>query len=291
MAKRSCTKGYGCGGSCISITYMCKKEFPEGVSVSIDGARKVVKNDLPPSETPKKKKGIPDGKPRNISYEGAKEQKKDFDKDPKKYAKELKKLFPEAKIYGAKDEFYSSLTIETPIKDGKGETHMVKFDAKTDNSNVYENREKSPITISFMVNDSFDSSDIDRTGALAIGKTIKNNFNALIAMTPEGSNFNQTAYSDDGKGESRARAYAKNGFQMKPVDEKMAGRAQYSHEGYAQKRGTQLIPRDIDKRPIKSRSIFDDDFEIDDLFSEVTEVTDADFYQMWSGEKLDGESM
>lgn len=39
---KTCRKGYGCGGSCISVTYACRKEFPEGVSVSIDGARKVI---------------------------------------------------------------------------------------------------------------------------------------------------------------------------------------------------------------------------------------------------------
>lgn len=50
MAK-VCKKGYSCGGSCISVTYMCRKEFSEGVSVSIDGARKVIKTVLPPAVT------------------------------------------------------------------------------------------------------------------------------------------------------------------------------------------------------------------------------------------------
>lgn len=106
-------------------------------------------------------------------------------------------------------------------------------------------------------------------------------------MVPDGSNLTQTAYNVDGKGISRARAYAKNGFQMKALTGPPG--MQSSHQGYAQKKGNRLVPRDIDKKPINSRSIFDDDFEIDDLFSEATEVSDSDFYQMWSGEKINEE--
>lgn len=33
---KRCDKGYPCGGSCINISYLCHKEFPEGVSISLD---------------------------------------------------------------------------------------------------------------------------------------------------------------------------------------------------------------------------------------------------------------
>ncbi|MDX1371093.1 MAG: hypothetical protein R3321_01405 [Nitrososphaeraceae archaeon] len=46
-----CKKGYNCGLACISVTYMCRREFPEGISVSIDGMRTVIKNMLEESMT------------------------------------------------------------------------------------------------------------------------------------------------------------------------------------------------------------------------------------------------
>lgn len=62
--KRSCKKGYGCGGGCISIKYICRKEFPEGVSITIDKARKAIKTEIPLAvQTPKP---IPE---RNVNYD------------------------------------------------------------------------------------------------------------------------------------------------------------------------------------------------------------------------------
>ena len=43
---KSCKKGYGCGSACISVTYVCRKEFATGVSVSIDGMRTVIRNKI-----------------------------------------------------------------------------------------------------------------------------------------------------------------------------------------------------------------------------------------------------
>jgi len=36
MAKRNCKKGYSCGASCISTRKACRKEFPDGISLSLD---------------------------------------------------------------------------------------------------------------------------------------------------------------------------------------------------------------------------------------------------------------
>lgn len=38
---KACKGGYPCGASCISVTYVCRKQFSEGVSVSIEGLRRV----------------------------------------------------------------------------------------------------------------------------------------------------------------------------------------------------------------------------------------------------------
>lgn len=45
---KNCKRGYPCGGSCISISYACRKEFPEGVSVTINGLRQVIQNKINP---------------------------------------------------------------------------------------------------------------------------------------------------------------------------------------------------------------------------------------------------
>ena len=45
MKKRSCYLGYGCGGVCITAVYMCRKDYAEEVSVSINGLRKVVRDE------------------------------------------------------------------------------------------------------------------------------------------------------------------------------------------------------------------------------------------------------
>jgi len=44
--KKNCKKGYSCGSSCISVLKMCKKTFSEGISVSIDGMRKAIRNSI-----------------------------------------------------------------------------------------------------------------------------------------------------------------------------------------------------------------------------------------------------
>lgn len=156
--KKSCNKGYGCGGSCISIKYACRKEFPEGISVSIDKSREVIKSQVDTSSSPKEK-AIPEGRAREVSYKGAKQQRDDFDRNPKKYARELRKLFPDAEVEVSSDEFYSMLDIKTKIKDGQGNTHEVEFRAKTDNTSLYIN-DKNPIDISFKVNGGYDNSGI-----------------------------------------------------------------------------------------------------------------------------------
>ncbi|MDX1371415.1 MAG: hypothetical protein R3321_03050 [Nitrososphaeraceae archaeon] len=43
---RSCNKGYPCGLSCINISYICRKSFPEGISISLDVTRKVIQNKI-----------------------------------------------------------------------------------------------------------------------------------------------------------------------------------------------------------------------------------------------------
>ena len=45
MKKRSCNIGYGCGGGCISVYYMCRKDYAESVSVSINYLRKAVRDE------------------------------------------------------------------------------------------------------------------------------------------------------------------------------------------------------------------------------------------------------
>lgn len=48
MAKKwkNCKKGYPCGGSCIRISYQCRKDFPEGVSISITLSSKSIYSKL-----------------------------------------------------------------------------------------------------------------------------------------------------------------------------------------------------------------------------------------------------
>lgn len=42
MKNKFCQKGYSCGGGCINVSYICRKEFPEGVSISINSLRKQI---------------------------------------------------------------------------------------------------------------------------------------------------------------------------------------------------------------------------------------------------------
>jgi len=42
MVKRKCTKGYSCGASCIATSKACKKDFPLGVSISLEERRALI---------------------------------------------------------------------------------------------------------------------------------------------------------------------------------------------------------------------------------------------------------
>lgn len=51
--KKNCQKGYSCGFTCISITKMCLKEFPEGVSVSLENRSVLRSYPIEPKPKPK----------------------------------------------------------------------------------------------------------------------------------------------------------------------------------------------------------------------------------------------
>lgn len=48
---KNCIKGYPCRAACININYRCNVEFPTGVSISIDGTREVIINEITKKKT------------------------------------------------------------------------------------------------------------------------------------------------------------------------------------------------------------------------------------------------
>ena len=103
MAKKTgfknCKKGFACGGGCISFTYTCHKDFPEGVSAPIDFMQKQVAAKIKGSPTPGHRK---------IS-----------DIDKKKSIKDRAKELAAKKVAAAKAEAAKPKTDPKPTKEAE----------------------------------------------------------------------------------------------------------------------------------------------------------------------------
>lgn len=165
--KRSCKKGYGCGGSCISVTYMCRKQFPAGISVSIDGARRV------------------------ILTERTTEKDKDLD------SRITKVNIGDMVIYGytPKPAFFGNLQQTEVVFSKDGENKRGK--------------------INFKVNDDFNApKELTKKEKIEAARSVDRMVKRLLRDDlEEGTVINVTAWTGDGKGDSRIRAYRRAGFQ------------------------------------------------------------------------------
>lgn len=177
MAKKSCTKGYKCGGSCISVTYACRKELAEGVSVSIDGARKVIMQDSSSVE------------PKDTALEG---------KDKEKMKAALEGIPNSRAMVGP----YMA-RVSTDV----GEDSVMSSVSKPSG-------EKAWVVI-FKVNGDFDADpNMSPERKRRLGRVARKQLLTIIKNLPDGSALLQSPWEDDGKGEAREKAYTRAGFRM-----------------------------------------------------------------------------
>ena len=67
-------------------------------------------------------------------------------------------------------------------------------------------------TIVFAVNGSLDAQNLPRSTSVRIGAAVHDATRELSKLLPEGTTLEVSAYTGDGKGEKRARAYERQGF-------------------------------------------------------------------------------
>lgn len=257
MAKKSCKKGYGCGGSCISITYACKKEFPDGVSVSIEGARKVVTqmdiND-PVAQKPKPK---PKPEPASVTPSG----KPELRDDQNLTKEEGQKVVDALKKAGFQDIYYSE-----PISNMLGASQLEAYGRLEDGTRydvtLQRPNGKKPWELLFLVNGSYGADEsLDRRQKLAVGRTISKAIKVMGKNLPDGMAIEVSAYNEDGGGQKRKKAYQKAGFKFS---------SKKSLKGRAITQGGNMIGAMAKQFKIKPspENSFDD---LDDLFSEQIE--------------------
>lgn len=180
MTKKSCKKGYKCGGGCISVTYACRKEFPEGISVSIDGARKVIASEAAPRS----------------QY---------LDQEGDKIAQILR------------DSGEHRSVSFSPSSDGSGSSELA-IEGKTPGKTYYEismrkGSQSDPWLLVFTVNDEFSADEsLPASEKAKVARKLSKGLKTLISNLPEGVAVEVQAHSADGGGEKRKKAYRKAGF-------------------------------------------------------------------------------
>lgn len=194
--KKKCSKGYSCGSSCINVTYQCHKDFPEGVSVSINGFRGVVLSN-------------PQFKPQQ-SQEPQRYQAKILD------APEMTASF--------ESDYPGATTMDKAYAAFRGRTtndHIVRMSVETvdqDTNRPVTIRSEGPLPVAdynliFSVDGDTDRNpNLPRIDALQSAKMLRNTLETLKERLEPGARLTMAAHGGDGHGDYRVRAYNRLGF-------------------------------------------------------------------------------
>lgn len=179
--QKKCVKGYSCGSSCINVTYQCHKDFPEGVSVSINGFRGVVL-----------------ANPQFIPNKDSDERSVENRNRPSMTHTNT----PAKGLMGLETDLYEGNTND-------GDSVSILFVDGGMNLDGYTGK-----SVNFTINDSHDYQNVSRISALQSARMLKQSFDAYTKNLQPGQLMVTTAYSGDGRGDYRKRAYERLGFTL-----------------------------------------------------------------------------
>lgn len=191
---KSCNKGYSCGASCISISYKCNKEYPEGVSIALDTKKQFIQEKI--------NKGR-----KTISTD------------------KLKDLLPDAEVKVVQNG--NMVIITQNLKSSKKKEIQMAISKEIDPDSGKEIH-----SVGFMVNKDFNiNKRMSRKAKLESARELNNMFNQYLKTVPEGDLATFYAYSGDGNENYRARAFRKKGFSIVDVEGSLQGGARMNKDG------------------------------------------------------------
>lgn len=252
--KRQCSKGYSCGSSCIQVSKACLKEFPEGVSVTLDSRIPQYNKKEPPAPAKEKSK-----------YK----TKDSFEKITPTDG-ELTSLV-KSPLRTQRESFEGGLTRYNVFEVMKRETSdlMKSLEGGLDKEayNLLKNNWNGKMFEVMWGVMSTDNSD-DPKEKLRAALDAKKTWNEkVLPALPEGSLlYNSPLGGPDG---TRDRLYRKGGF----------GRVQRDTAQYAMIIGGKLVPVEFDE-PNPRYFMIDPSREKNWEFKEKTKVTKEDFLTM-----------
>jgi hypothetical protein len=217
--RKRCTKGKNCSATCIDPREMCLVELPDGVAIVIPKVTKVI-NSLKnkSSDTLQEQRGKSEGGVKPVARgvrqdEELSEQNKILQKigDLKGYAglkttleenKKIANLVKENDQSGAYKVLYNIEGVTLTKKVGNND---VTFSVSKPSGGGIE--------IGYTVNDSYNYGKItDRKEQIQAAFVVKGMFDTVTRSLEPGTEIETYAWSEDGKGEVRRKAYEKLGF-------------------------------------------------------------------------------